>query len=104
MSEEGSKWTPGKIFLLIVGILVGLGAPCCGGVWFVPGVKIMSGIHFGKNSIAYVERLRKDYGPTALFGIEKDDRQNLVLTIGAGGELTPQRVVEVQGGAWKPLV
>ena len=101
--SNGGKWTPGKIFLLIVGILAGLGILCCGGIWFVAGDKIMSGIHFGTDSAAFVQRLQKDFGPTAHFSIDKNDKMELILTIGVEGDLTPERVVEVQDTAWKAV-
>ena len=101
--NEGGKWTPGKIFLLIVGIIAGLGVLCCGVGWLLWGDKITAGIAFGKNAAAYVERLQKDYGTTAIFGIEKNDRAEMVLTIGVEGDLTPERVTEIQDGAWKAL-
>lgn len=101
--SEGGKWTPGKIFLLILGILAGLGILCCGGIWLVAGDKIMAGISFGRNAAAYVERLQKDFGETAIFGLEKNDRTEMVLTIGVEGELTPERVALVQDTAWKAL-
>lgn len=101
--SDGGKWTPGKIFLLIVGILAGLAVLCCGGIWLVAGDKIMAGVSFGRNAAAYVQRLQKDYGSTAIFGIEKNDRAQMVLTIGVEGELTPERVAEVQDAAWKAL-
>jgi hypothetical protein len=98
---EGSKWTPGKIFLLVVGILAGLGIVCCGGLWLVAGDKIKAGITFGTDSAAFVQKLQKDYGKTAVFGIEKNDHAEFILTIGAEGELTPERVTQIQDGAWK---
>jgi hypothetical protein len=99
--SEGSKWTPTKIFLLVIGILAGLGILCCGGGWLMWGDKIMSGIHFGTNSGEFVRRLQADYGKTAVFGIEKNDKVEFILTIGVEGELTPERVRTVQDGAWK---
>ena len=98
---EGSKWTPGKIFLLVLGILAGLGILCCGAGYLLLGDKIKAGIAFGTDSAAFVQKLQKDYGKTAVFGIEKNDRAEFILTIGAEGELTPERVAEVQDGAWK---
>lgn len=101
--SEGGKWTPGKIFLLILGIVAGLGVLCCGAGWLLWGDKIKAGVSFGQNATVYVQRLQKDYGEKAIFGIEKNDRQEMVLTIGVEGELTPERVTEVQDGAWKAL-
>ena len=98
---EGSKWTPGKIFLLVLGILAGLGILCCGAGYLLLGDKIKAGIAFGTDSAAFVQKLQKDYGKTAVFGIEKNDRAEFILTIGAEGELTPERVTQVQDGAWK---
>jgi hypothetical protein len=99
--SEGSKWTPGKIFLLVIAILAGLGLLCCGGVYAFWGDEIMSGVYFGTNSGKFVQRLQADYGQTAVFGVEPDAQHEFVLTIGVEGDLTPERVREVQDGAWK---
>ncbi len=101
--SEGGKWTPGKIFLVVIGAIAGLGILCCGIGWLLWGDKVMAGISFGKNATVYVQRLQKDFGETAIFGIEKNDRAEMVLTIGVDGELTPERVTEVQDGAWRAL-
>ena len=100
---EGSKWTPGKIFLLIAGILAGLTIICCGGVWLMFGDKIMSGIQFGKGAAAYAVRLQKDFGNGASFNIEHNDQGELVLAVAVTDELTPQRVTEVQDGGWRAM-
>jgi hypothetical protein len=100
---EGAKWTPGKIFLLVVGILGGLALLCCGGVWILFGDKILAGIAFGKDSTAFIERLEKDLGTGATFGIEQNDKAEMVLTVAVKGDLTPERVTEVQDTAWRAL-
>ena len=100
---EGSKWTPGKIFLLVLGILAGLCLVCSVAGYLIFGEKAKSIYAFGKNSGEFVQRLQKDYGENAIFGIEKNDRAEMVLTIGVSGDLTPQRVAEVQDGSWKLL-
>lgn len=99
--SEGGKWTPGKIFLLVLGILAGLAILCCGAGYLLVGDKVIAGIRFGADSAAFVQHLQKDYGNTAIFGIEKNDRAEMILTIGVPGEMTPERVTEVQDGAWK---
>jgi hypothetical protein len=101
--SEGSKWTPGKIFLLVLGILAGLAIICCGAAYLLIGDKVMAGFAFTRDSAAYILRLQKDYGETALFDMVKNDRAEFVVTIGVEGELTPERVAEVQDGAWKAL-
>lgn len=101
--SNGTKWSAGKIFLLIVGILAGLGILCCGGIWIVAGDKIMAGIHFGTDSAAFAQDLQKEYGSTAIFGLAPNDKQEFILTIGVDGELTPERVAAVQDGAWRAV-
>jgi hypothetical protein len=100
---EGSKWTPGKIFLLVIGILAGLGVLCCGIGYLVFGDKIVAIYKITQDSIAFRDRLRKDFGKGAAFGFEKNDHGEMIVTIGAEGELTPERVREVQDGAWKAI-
>jgi hypothetical protein len=100
---EGSKWTPGKIFLLIAGILAGLTIICCGAGWLMFGDKIMAGIEFGKGAAAYAVRLQKDFGNGAAFNIEHNDQGEMVLAIAVTDELTPQRVTEVQDTAWRSM-
>jgi hypothetical protein len=100
---EGSKWTPGKIFLLIAGILAGLTIICCGAGWLMFGDKIMAGIEFGKGAAAYAMRLQKDFGNGAAFNIEHNDQGEMVLAIAVTDELTPERVTEVQDTAWRGM-
>jgi len=99
--SAASKWTPGKIFLLVIGILAGLGILCCGGVYAFWGEEIMSGVSVTINSGKFAQRLQTDYGKTAVFGIETTAEKEMLLTIGVEGELTPERVREVQDGAWR---
>src|SRR5262245_32015118 len=100
---EGSKWTPGKIFLLIAGILAGLTIICCGAGWLMFGDKIMSGIEFGKGAAAYAMRLQKDFGTGAAFNIEHNDKGEFVLAVAVTDELTPERVTEVKDTAWRGM-
>jgi hypothetical protein len=95
------KWTPGKIFLLVVGILLGLGILCCGGGYLLFGEKIKSVIEFGTDTAAFVGRLRTEFGDTASFDLVKNDKNDMVLAIGVPGELTPEKVPESQDKAWR---
>jgi hypothetical protein len=100
---EGSKWTPGKIFLLIVGILGGLALLCCGGLYLLIGEEVIAGIKFGQDSIAFVERLEKDLGAGTTFDIAGEDQSDMAVAIGITGELTPERIAEAQEKGWKAL-
>ena len=97
---EGSKWTPGKIFLLVAGILAGLALLCCGGIYLVAGGAIKGTIALAKNSITCSERLTKEFGEGTTFELVPDGSQ-FIPAVGVTGELTPERVAEVQDGAWK---
>jgi len=99
---EGSKWTPGKVVLLVVGILVALTVLCCGGVFLLWGKPIVGTIRFGLDMKTLVDRLHADFGPSTRFGI-KDVDQELVVLIGVDGDLSPARVREVQDKAWKDV-
>jgi len=98
---EGSKWTPGKLFLLVIAVLAGLGILCCGGVYVFWGDEIVSGVRVTLNSGKFAQRLQAVYGKTAVFGIEQTAQHQMLLTIGVEGNLTPERVRQVQDGAWK---
>jgi hypothetical protein len=100
MAASGS-WTPGKIFLVVLLALAGLGLLCCGGVWFVAGDKIMGGIRFGVDSNKFVEALREEFGETASFALVNNDQNQFTLAVGVPGELTPERVTEAQDEAWR---
>lgn len=100
---EGSKWTPGKIFLLIAGILAGLAVICCGAGWLLFGDKIMSGVAFGQNTAKYAQRLQTDFGADAVFELKQGDKAEWILAVAVKDELTPERVTEVQDGAWRAL-
>lgn len=100
---EGSKWTPGKIFLLVVGILGGLALICCGIGWLLIGDKIVAGMHFASDTADFAQRLQKDVGANTTFDIVADDPADMALAIGVTGELTPERITEVQDLAWKAL-
>jgi hypothetical protein len=97
---EGSKWTPGKIFLLIAGILGGLGLICCGGIYFLAGDKIMGMVSLGTNSVECSKRLTAEFGAGTTFELIPDGRE-FIPAVGVPGELTPERVTKVQDGAWK---
>lgn len=99
--SEGSKWTPGKIFLLIVGILFALGIVCCGGGYFLFKDKIRAAIDLGKESGVFVERLQKEVGPGTTFQPLGQGRKSVILLIGVTGDLTPERVTELQDKTWK---
>jgi hypothetical protein len=98
---EGSKWTPGKIFLLILGILAGLGLLCCGAGWLLMGDKIKAGFAFATDVKEFEKSVRTEFGPTAAFDLRDGGNAQFTLLIGVDGELTPQRVTEVQDRAWK---
>jgi hypothetical protein len=100
MGARGA-WTPGKIILLVVGILAALGLLCCGGLWVVYGDKARAGWALVRDSSTFVERLQKEFGARSAFGVEPDDKDQVILTIGAEGDLTPERIREVQDKAWK---
>jgi hypothetical protein len=99
--SEGSKWTPGKIFLLVIGILAGLGILCCGAGYFFLGDKIRSITSIAKDSVAFGENLQKEFGPTAMFQLLPNGKAKFILAIGVEGDLTPERVAQVQNAAWK---
>ena len=99
---EGSKWTPGKIFLLIAGILGGLALLCCGAGWLLFGDKVMATFKFGQDTTRFVERLQGDFG-TAAFDFEQNDRGEMVLAVGVKDELTEERVAEVQDTVWRAV-
>src|SRR5689334_13032564 len=99
--SEGSKWTPGKIFLLVIGVLAGLGILCCGAGYFFFGDAIKGAFSIGKDSIVFVERLQKDYGPNTVFQPIPSGNGKLIVAIGVEGDLTPERVTQIQDGAWK---
>ena len=99
---EGAKWTPGKIFLLVAGILAGLAVICCGAGWLIMGDKIMGGVAFGQNTAKYAQRLQTDFGSESVFELKQNGNE-WVLAIAVKDELTPERVTEVQDGAWRAL-
>jgi hypothetical protein len=100
---EGSKWTPGKIFLLIVGILGGLALLCCGGMYLLFGDEAIAAWRFGQDSIAFQLRLQQDIGKDTTFDIAAEDPSNIAVAIGITGDLTEERITEAQDKGWKAL-
>ena len=100
---EGSKWTPGKIFLLIAGILGGLALICCGGFWLMFGDKVMAGIAFGKNTARFTQKLQSDFGTDSVFEFKQNDKAEWILAIAVKDELTPERVTKLQDSAWRAV-
>jgi hypothetical protein len=99
--SAGSKWTPGKIFLLVIGILAGLGLICCGAGYFFLGDKFRAAIPLLTDSIQFGERLQKEFGPTATCQFLQNGNAKMILLVGVEGDLTPERVAQVQDGAWR---
>jgi hypothetical protein len=99
--NEGSKWTPGKIFLLVIGILAGLGILCCGAGYLFLGDKIKTIFSMGKDSMVFAERLKKEYGQAAMFQLLPNGKAKFILAVGVDGDLSPERVAQVQNGVWK---
>jgi hypothetical protein len=97
---EGAKWTPGKIFLLVAGILVGLTLLCCGGIYLVAGDAIKGTMALARNSVVCTERLTKEFGDGTTFELVPDGSL-FIPAVGVPGELTPERVVQVQDAAWR---
>jgi hypothetical protein len=99
--SEGSKWTPGKIVLLVVGILVGLVLLCAGLVFVFLGDKIKSVVAIGQDTVVFVAKLQKEFGGTAVFQPVPSGKSKFILAIGVDGDLTPERVLDVQDRSWK---
>src|SRR5690242_7006047 len=96
---EGRSWTPGKIFLLILAILAGLGILCCGLGYVFLGDAIKSSFTFGTDMAKYAMRMQKDYGKNVVVKLENQPgsgKVEFILTIGVPGDLTPARVTEIQ--------
>ncbi len=100
---EGAKWTPGKIFLLIAGILGGLALICCGGFWLMFGDKVMSGISFGKNTARFQQKLLSDFGADSAFEFKQNDKAEFILAVAVKDELTPERVTKLQDDVWRAV-
>jgi hypothetical protein len=98
---EGSKWTPGKIFLLVLGILAGLGILCCGAGYLLMGDKIKSAIAIGKDMASFMGTLQKELGSGTAFQLVPNGNAKFILVVGVEGELTPERVADVQDKTWK---
>ena len=101
--SNGGGWSPGKIFLVIVCVVVGLGILCCGGVFLIWNKEIRATYDVTMDSVAFVQRLQAQYGPSTAFQMLPDGDKQFIIAIGVEGELTPERVAEVQDGVWKIL-
>ncbi len=99
--SEGSKWTPGKIVLLVVGILAGLGVLCCGVGYVFLGDKIKAGFAIGKDTAQFILKLQKEFGPKTVFQPVTSGPAKFILAIGVDEDLTPERVTDIQDHSWR---
>jgi len=65
------------------------------------GDKIKAVVNMGKSTHEFEQRLQKQFGDSTAFQLVPNGERNFIVAIGVDGELTPQRVTEVQDGAWK---
>lgn len=99
--SNGSGWSPGKIFLVIVCVVLGLGILCCGGVFLMYGDKIKSGFSFATEMGEFSIRLQNELGKGSMVTFQQNDKLEWIMVVGLPGELTEERVREAQDKAWK---
>lgn len=99
MAEQKSGSNVGKIVLIVVLVLCGVGAVCGGVLWYFG----KSGFELAKSSAAFQQSLVAEFGPDVRFQPVTPQPQNLVLAVGFGEEedLSPEHVRELQDEVWK---
>ncbi len=95
------KWTPGKVILVVFLVLVVLGVLCCGGGYLLVGDKIRAVMHATADFAAFRTDCATALGPGAAVSVGKDDRRRVGLLVGVPGDLTADRVRELQDKTWK---
>lgn len=88
---------PGKVILIVLAILVGLGAVCCGGMWFLGGNKAWP---FVRGQIALQSAAEETLGQGSTIMVMPSDDDDMVLLAGVR-DLDPAQVPEIQDKAWK---
>lgn len=91
----------GKVVLIVVAVLVGLGVLCCGIGGYMLRDKIRAGVQFGTSSAAFDQRLKADFGPRTTMTFVPDDDGRLVVVVGVEGGPTPENLAESQDKAWR---
>jgi hypothetical protein len=96
--EKSPGMGAGKIVLIVVLVLFALGALCCAGAWFFGGRYAWQ---FGRASVALAQDVQTNCGASATMNFFPDDEGRMVLALGVPGELTPERIREIQDATWK---
>jgi hypothetical protein len=97
MSEQKSG-NVGKIVLIIVLVLCGLGAACGGVMWYFAS----PGIEIAKSSVSFQQALTAEFGPGVTFQPISTQPQSVILAVGLPGseELTEEGAREAQDKIW----
>jgi len=90
----------GKIVLIVVAVLVGLGILCCGGGFLLVGDKVTAMWQFGKASTELATGLQKEFGQGTSMNFIQDE-EGMVFVVGIPGGAKPEEVPALQDRAWK---
>ena len=103
MATNGGGWTAGRIILVSLGVLVGLGILCCGGAWLFMGDQIKGGIQMATGIASLQKRVQAEVDPGAVITMVNADEGGMDLVVGVpeDWELPPERVTELQDQAWR---
>ena len=102
MAQKGGGGV-GKIILIVLAVLAGLGLLCAVGGWMLFGDYLKMGTALGIGSGKFNEQLQADLGPGSFGTFLPDDVDGkFVIVVGVPeDQLTPERIPEIQDLVWK---
>lgn len=90
----------GKIVLIVVLVVLGLGAICCGiGALFV-GPKMKQGIQFGTSTAAFAQKLIAEFGDGSTFNPVPGESGGFTLLVGIPRDFADDEVAALQDRVW----
>lgn len=100
--EKAPGMGAGKIVLIVIAVLVGLGILCCVGGWFMGG---NIAYKLTKPNIVMHQRMTAKYGADATaMALPDQGGKDFVIVATVNLDLTPEKVTEVQDEAWRAYV
>lgn len=103
MSEGGKSegMGAGKIVLIVVLVLGGLGVLCCGGFLVLFREQVGAGINLGMAGPKLAQRLAADIGPGATFSPVPGNDGGMTMLFGIPRAFTADEVAGLQDTAWR---
>jgi hypothetical protein len=106
MTQQGSApqrggWSAGKIVLVSVLVLTGLGALCCGGAFLLFKDEVTSIFRFSGGVVRLQQAVQAEVAHDAKVSLVPSDEPGVDLALGVSEELSEERAEELQDQYWR---